>query len=193
MYDTIIVGGGPAGLSAAIHLPWHNRKALVVDRRSGPLSSDVVATKRHAALGTISRLVALYALAQWANKVLLLLTSCAFVICYALELWVVWRVIQELPPQPGMGFRFAPAASPESPEALRSAGPARGIFLIPEDLGAPGQLQRPVPLEIEEHESRARIHGEVAERVEHAVAHVVGNSKRPLIDNLDEARRPSAV
>ncbi|HSS51623.1 MAG TPA: NAD(P)/FAD-dependent oxidoreductase [Thermoanaerobaculia bacterium] len=37
LYDTLIVGGGPAGLSAAIHLAWHQRKVLVVDRVTGPL------------------------------------------------------------------------------------------------------------------------------------------------------------
>ncbi|MEZ4607937.1 MAG: NAD(P)/FAD-dependent oxidoreductase [Deinococcales bacterium] len=36
-YDCLIVGGGVAGLSAAIHLAWHKRKVLVLDRRSGPL------------------------------------------------------------------------------------------------------------------------------------------------------------
>ncbi|NIR51368.1 NAD(P)/FAD-dependent oxidoreductase [candidate division KSB1 bacterium] len=36
-YETIIVGGGPAGLSGAIHLAWHDRKVLVIDRKTGPL------------------------------------------------------------------------------------------------------------------------------------------------------------
>jgi thioredoxin reductase (NADPH) len=37
LYDTLIVGGGPAGLSAAVHLAWHDRKVLVIDRVTGPL------------------------------------------------------------------------------------------------------------------------------------------------------------
>ncbi len=36
-WECVIAGGGPAGLTAAIHLAWHRRKVLVVDRRTGPL------------------------------------------------------------------------------------------------------------------------------------------------------------
>lgn len=37
IYETIIVGGGPGGLTAAIHLAWHDRNVLVIDRKTGPL------------------------------------------------------------------------------------------------------------------------------------------------------------
>jgi len=36
-YDTIIIGGGPAGTSAAKHLAYHQRRVLVLDRRSSPM------------------------------------------------------------------------------------------------------------------------------------------------------------
>jgi thioredoxin reductase (NADPH) len=37
LFDTIIIGGGPAGLAAALHLAFHQRDVLVLDRRTGPL------------------------------------------------------------------------------------------------------------------------------------------------------------
>jgi len=37
IHDTIVIGGGPAGLSAALHLSFHKRDVLVLDRGSGPL------------------------------------------------------------------------------------------------------------------------------------------------------------
>lgn len=36
--DTIIIGGGPAGLSAAKHLAYYQRQVLVLDRQTSPLN-----------------------------------------------------------------------------------------------------------------------------------------------------------
>ncbi|NWF94630.1 MAG: NAD(P)/FAD-dependent oxidoreductase [Candidatus Thorarchaeota archaeon] len=37
-YDTIIIGGGPAGSSAALHLAFHERSVLVLDRGTSPMA-----------------------------------------------------------------------------------------------------------------------------------------------------------
>ncbi len=37
-YDTIIIGGGPAGCSAALHLAFHERSVLVIDRGTSPMN-----------------------------------------------------------------------------------------------------------------------------------------------------------
>lgn len=37
LYDTIIIGGGPAGCSAALHLAFHERNVLVLDRGTSPM------------------------------------------------------------------------------------------------------------------------------------------------------------
>ncbi|RLI57133.1 MAG: hypothetical protein DRP09_03795 [Candidatus Thorarchaeota archaeon] len=36
-YDAIIIGGGPAGCSAALHLAYHKRHVLVIDRGTSPM------------------------------------------------------------------------------------------------------------------------------------------------------------
>ncbi len=36
-YDVIVVGGGPAGIAAAMHLGFHQREVLVVDRKTSPM------------------------------------------------------------------------------------------------------------------------------------------------------------
>jgi len=37
IYDAIIIGGGPAGCSAALHLAYHERNVLVLDRGTSPM------------------------------------------------------------------------------------------------------------------------------------------------------------
>ncbi|MFX1485410.1 MAG: NAD(P)/FAD-dependent oxidoreductase [Promethearchaeota archaeon] len=37
IYDAIIIGGGPAGTSAALHLAYHERSVLVLDRGTSPM------------------------------------------------------------------------------------------------------------------------------------------------------------
>jgi thioredoxin reductase (NADPH) len=37
MYDAAIIGGGPAGCSAAMHLAYHERSVLVLDRGTSPM------------------------------------------------------------------------------------------------------------------------------------------------------------
>jgi len=38
IYDAIIIGGGPAGCSAALHLAFHERSVLVLDRGTSPMA-----------------------------------------------------------------------------------------------------------------------------------------------------------
>jgi thioredoxin reductase (NADPH) len=37
IYDAIVIGGGPAGCSAALHLAYHERSVLVLDRGTSPM------------------------------------------------------------------------------------------------------------------------------------------------------------
>jgi thioredoxin reductase (NADPH) len=37
IYDAIIIGGGPAGCAASLHLAFHKRSVLVLDRRTSPM------------------------------------------------------------------------------------------------------------------------------------------------------------
>ncbi len=64
---------------------------------------------------------------------------------------------------------------------------------IPFDSRSPAELQRIPVLEIHEEQARARIGGEVAERVEHHVARIVGDHKPVGADHVHEPGRAAPM
>jgi thioredoxin reductase len=52
IYDTIIVGGGPAGSAAALHLTYHKRSILVLDRLTSPMYFHTNTIKNYPSVNT---------------------------------------------------------------------------------------------------------------------------------------------
>ncbi|MHA2349046.1 MAG: NAD(P)/FAD-dependent oxidoreductase [Candidatus Thorarchaeota archaeon] len=52
VYDSIIIGGGPAGCSAAMHLAYHERSVLVLDRGTSPMHFHTNSIMNFASGGT---------------------------------------------------------------------------------------------------------------------------------------------
>src|SRR5271169_3779306 len=58
---------------------------------------------------------------------------------------------------------------------------------VPVDRGAPTELKSAAAVEIDKQQPSVWIHRQIAQRVEHAVAVVVGECEVPLVDRADEA------
>ena len=73
-------------------------------------------------------------------------------------------------------------------------GPSGDLLLVPDDLATPRDLQRVTALPIDEEQPHTRIDGEVPERLEHAIARIVGEAQRRAVaGDLDEAWPPPAM
>ncbi len=46
MYDVIVAGAGPVGMTLGLDLAWRGVTALVVDPREGPVSTPAATTSR---------------------------------------------------------------------------------------------------------------------------------------------------
>src|SRR5260370_39546629 len=76
---------------------------------------------------------------------------------------------------------------------MLGAGAGAQPHAVPHDLGPAGDLQEIAAGEIDEEEAGARVLQHVAERVEEAVAGIVGDDERAGIVDTDEAGTAAAV
>ncbi len=53
-YDALVIGGGPAGIAAAKHLGFHQRKVLIVDRRTSPMQFATTAIHNYPGISPLS-------------------------------------------------------------------------------------------------------------------------------------------
>lgn len=79
------------------------------------------------------------------------------------------------------------------PIATGASGLVIRVFLIPQNFSSTRELQDATVIEVHKHQARAGIDREVSQRVEHAVADVVGNADAPIIQNADKTRLTTAV
>jgi hypothetical protein len=72
-------------------------------------------------------------------------------------------------------------------------GELRGLVSVPDHFGSAGELEGRAGLEVQEQQARARIGRQVAERVEHRVAGVVGEDESAGAQDPHEAGQTAAV
>ena len=70
---------------------------------------------------------------------------------------------------------------------MSTACPTLFVLPVPQNFRSACELKRSSLLKIRDHQARPRIDGEVAQRVEHAIAGVIGNAETRGADNFDEA------
>jgi hypothetical protein len=81
----------------------------------------------------------------------------------------------------------------EGKKTMSASGSIRQIVLVPKSLGCAGQLKGATALKVGDDDSGASVHAEVAKRIEHAVARVIGDAQSAVIQYLNETGRATAV
>ena len=105
----------------------------------------------------------------------------------------MWRIVKKLGRARKRVPDLDPTVDPEIPIAPGSAGFVFWIIDIPQDFRTSRELKSSSIFKVRDDQASTRIDCEVAERVEHAIARVIGDSESSRVEDLDESRIATAM
>src|SRR5262245_53965198 len=102
------------------------------------------------------------------------------------------RRLQEVPAEAGRAEALDDALDPKLDNTF-GADELSPSPRVPVDVRFSRQLKRVSTLEVDEQQPRARVHGEVAQGLEHVVARIIGEHQQTLMVDPDKSRRAATV